>query len=154
VGARSCWPRVQTLTRAVVCGRKSVELICGSSSGGNTHGIWRPGGYVTSSSSSPESAKKLKDQCQQTHTWTTYKFPAENAKEECQGRGESDDTPTDVLTAKGAVMEGARAMMRSVKLLGDRGIPECLFIQFFECQVDRLVSRIFLYHLLEHLGVN
>jgi hypothetical protein len=34
-------------------------------------GIWRPGGNVTSSSSSPELAKKLKDQCQQTHTWTT-----------------------------------------------------------------------------------
>jgi hypothetical protein len=142
------------LTRAVVCGRKSVEVICGSCSVGNAHGIWRAGGYVTSSSSSPELAKKLKDQCQQTHTWTTYKFPAENEKEESQGRGKSDDTPTDVLTAKGAVMEGAQAMMRSVKLLGDRGIPECLFIQFLEWQVDRLVSRIFLYHLLEHLGVN
>jgi hypothetical protein len=39
VGAGSCWPRVQTLTRAVVCGRKSVEVICGSSSVGNAHGI-------------------------------------------------------------------------------------------------------------------
>jgi len=80
VGAGSCWRRVQTLTRAVVCGRKSVEVICGSCSVGIAHGIWRPGGNVTSSSSSPELAKKLKDQCQQTHTWTTYKFPAENAK--------------------------------------------------------------------------
>jgi hypothetical protein len=154
VGAGSFWHRVQTLTRAVVCGRKSVEVICGSCSVDNAHGIWRSGGDVTSSSSRPELGKKLKDQCQQTHTWTTYKFPAENAKEESQGRGKSDDTPTDVLTAKGAVMEGAQAIMRSVKLLGDRGIPECLFIQLLEWQVDRLVSRNSLYHLLEHLGVN
>jgi len=152
--AGSCWPRVQTLTRAVVRGRKFVEVICGSCSVGIAHGIWRPGGNITSSSSSPELAKKLKDQCQQTHTWTTCKFPAENAIEESQGRGKSDDTPTDVLTAKGAVVEGAQAMMRSVKLLGDRGIPECLFIQLLEWQVDRLVSRNSLYHLLEHLGVN
>jgi hypothetical protein len=51
-------------------------------------------------------------------------------------------------------MEGAQAMMRFVKFLGDRGIPECLFIQLLEWQVDRLVSRNSLYHLLEHLGVN
>jgi len=34
VGAASCCPRVQTLTRVVVCGRKFVEVICGSCSVG------------------------------------------------------------------------------------------------------------------------